>query len=545
MLKNEAAPLKTRIGISGLDEVLMGGINQNNIILLEGSPGAGKTTLGLEFIYRGAMELDEPGLIVSFELGPQKLMRDAAGFGWDFASLEKKKKVKIVYTSPSVILDELQSPDGVLAEQIREIGAKRLLLDGITPLQIFGDSLNGRPFRDSLHVLVESLQRYGVTAMLTREVATRNGDAGQNHGHERFVCDTIITLSAETKRRGIHRYLEVSKSRGQDFIGGQHTFRIEGGKGVQIYRRTQSRPKEFNQQATSSHRTSTGNPALDTMMGGGLYDGSVTLVVGISGTGKTVSGIQFLDQGVKDGKKGLLVTLDEHPQQLIRNAESLGFPLGDWVRDGKVRIHYDSPLELELDVHFEDIVRIVQEDQIERVVIDSLAAYEATSPEESGDFMYALATFFKNRLATAMFNYESPELLGVSQISEDLKASHLVDNIVLLNYVEISTRLRRAITVPKARGSKNLQRTREYVIDQGGISLLDEQSGEAGELEAVPQLPFSSYYGLLSWSPDRKSPIIEERVVSGESLPKSPKMEKQKPVRSNGAPSRREKGRRH
>ena len=522
----KSSPDSILTGISGLDEVLIGGVKQNNIILVEGAPGTGKTTLGLEFIYRGAKEFGEPGLIVSFELSPQKLLRDAAGFGWDFESLQAEGKVKIIYTSPMVILDELQSPDGVLSSEIKAIGAKRILVDGLAPMRIFSESMNRRPFRDSLHLLVESLQRYGVTAMLTNEVSTVGSDYRDFGNHERFVCDTIITLSTRKHRRQMYRALEVSKSRGQDYITGQHTMRIVGGHGVRVYRRTQSRPKEFNDQPTSSKRLMVGIPALNEIFGGGLYEGSTTLTVGISGTGKTVLGTHFLLEGVAQGEKGLMVTLDEHPAQIQRNSNTLGFDLAGAVKDKEVIIQYDSPLELELDVHYDEITRIVEENNIKRVVLDSLAAYESASPEESMDFIYALATYFKNRLVTAIFNYESPELLGVSQISENIKASHLVDNIVLLNYVEISTRIRRAITVPKSRGSWNIQLTREFVIGSGGISLLDENSGEAAKIDEVPQLPFSSYYGILARSPARHSPIIDEGLASGEGLPKSPKMNK-------------------
>jgi circadian clock protein KaiC len=510
-------------GVSGLDEVLFGGVTRNNIILVEGAPGTGKTTLGLGFIHAGAQQFDEPGVIVTFELSPQKLLRDARGYDWDFEALERQHKVKILYTSPSVLLDELQSTDGVLASEISALGAKRLLIDGLTPLQLLAQSRHERPYRESLHLLVEGLQRLGITAMLTRETEESGGEVA-THAHERFVCDTIITLGAQKRRRSVHRTLEVVKSRGQEFLTGDHTLRIESGRGIQVYRRTQSRPREFVEQPTSLERLSIGCAALDDMMQGGLYRGSVTLVVGISGTGKTVSGVQFLTEGVKRGETGLLVTLDEHPQQLIRNASTLGLDLATPMAQQKMFIHYDSPLELELDVHFERIVRMVEEHRIQRVVLDSLAAYESASPEEATDFLYSLVTYLKRRLCTVVCNYESPELLGVSQISEELKASHLVDNIVIFNYVEISTRLRRAVTIPKVRGSKNVQLTREYVIGQGGISLLDEKRGQAAELPEVPQLPFSSYYGLLSRSPARQSPVIQEALQQGTALPTSPRL---------------------
>ncbi|HEU4775272.1 MAG TPA: ATPase domain-containing protein, partial [Telluria sp.] len=283
----------------------------------------------------------------------------------------------------------------------------------------------------------------------------------------------------------------------------------------------QSRPIGMHDQPTSNERLSVGSKAIDDMMDGGLYQGSVTMVSGISGTGKTVLSVQFLTSAIAAGHKTLLVSLDEHPRQLMRNASSLGFDLSGMVERGELFIHYESPLELELDVHFERIIQLVEKEGIDVVVFDSVAVYEMTSPDEVADYLYALATFFKDRLATIFFNYESPELLGLSQISEELKGSHLVDNIILLNYVEISTVLRRAIAIPKVRGSRNQQITREYIIGEGGLILLDENAGNADPSGVVPQLPFSSYYGLLSRSPSRQSPLIEDAIAQGSKMPES------------------------
>jgi circadian clock protein KaiC len=339
--------------------------------------------------------------------------------------------------------------------------------------------------------------------------------------HERFVFDTVISLTREEVKRRVQRRLTVLKSRGQDFIAGSHTMRIEAGQGIHVYRRAQSRPVNTNDQPTSNERLSIGSKAIDDMMDGGLYKGSVTMVSGISGTGKTVLSVQFLRSAIEAGHKTLLVSLDEHPQQLMRNASSLGFDLQGMTERGELFLHYESPLELELDVHFERVATLVEKEGIDCVVFDSIAVYEMASRSEVADYLYALATFFKNRLATILFNYESPELLGLSQISEELKGSHLVDNIILLNYVEISTVLRRAIAIPKVRGSRNLQVTREYVIAEGGLVLLDETANSADPASSVPQLPFSSYYGLLSRSPSRQSPLIEDAIAQGNKMPES------------------------
>lgn len=509
-------------GVTGLDDILLGGIKRGNILLVEGAPGAGKTTLGLEFIYRGVANFEEPGLIVSFELSPDKLLRDAAGFGWDFKGLESAGKLKIIYTSPLVILQELQSHDGLLMTEMKRLGTKRILIDGLTPLKLFGEIFNGRPFRDSLHLLVESLQRQDVTAMLTREVPALEQARAAEFSHEQFVCDTILTLRNEPRGRSNVRSIEVSKSRGQDFITGKHTLRIEADKGVRVYQRAQARPRGPVEQPTSTKRSSLGVEAVDEMIGQGVFDGSVTLVVGVSGTGKTVLGVQFLVEGAKQGKKCLLVTLDEHPAQIMRNAEGLNLDLQKYVDDGTVQVYYESPQELELDVHFHNITRLMDEHKVERVLVDSLAAYHVHESDrrEFRDFIYALTTHMKDRLITAFLNYESPELLGVSQISEDLKASTIVDNIILLNYVEFSNRLRRAITVPKARGSAPQRVTREYMIQRGGI-MLRPSTPQDEEIEPVPQLPFSSYYGVLARSPARRSPLIDEHVIAGKDLPET------------------------
>src|SRR5580698_10619959 len=120
-----------RTGISGLDRILMGGIPRTNVILVEGTTGSGKTLLGTEFIYRGITEFNEPGIIVVFEVSPDKLIRDAATLGWDLAELQEQKKLQIVFTSPQVLNQELRSADSLLLEIAGEMGAQRIFIDGI------------------------------------------------------------------------------------------------------------------------------------------------------------------------------------------------------------------------------------------------------------------------------------------------------------------------------------------------------------------------------------------------------------------------------
>ena len=508
-----------KTGIKGLDDIFLGGIRANNIVLLEGCSGTGKTSLGLEFIYRGAKDFKESGIILSFESSEERLMRDAKGLGLDFKTLGKKKGVvKTIHSNPSVIFQELLSLDGQLFKEIKSINAKRVLIDGLTPLKMFAEQFNGRSFRDSLYSIIAQLQNAGVTAILTRELPENFGETtGQLD--EQFICDSIIRLQNHAERRNSHRCIEIRKSRGQDFIQGQHTIKFLTGEGLKVYQRTYSRAQTFNAQASSTTRISTGIKTLDPIIGGGIYEGSVTLVVGISGTGKSVISMQFLTDGAKQGKKGLMISLDEQPKQILRNAKTLSMGIEDQIKAGNILLHCESPLELEMDVHFDKIVQLIEENDIERVVIDSVVSYKNSNVEEAQNLIYALASYMKNNLITSFFNYESPELLGLSQISEDLKASAIVDNIILLNYVEISTQMRRAVTVPKSRGTEIPQRTREFVIEKGGLRLIEDQPSK--EVEEVPQLPFSSYYGILSRAPARHSPAIEGSIARGEELPPS------------------------
>lgn len=310
----------------------------------------------------------------------------------------------------------------------------------------------------------------------------------------------------------MRRSVEIMKSRGQDFEGGQHTLRIKGGKGLEIFRRVQARARgEMAQPTSTTKRSVIGVDALDSIIGGGIFDGSTTMLVGGSGTGKTILTVQLLLEGaVKQNRRGLLVSLDEHPAQILRNAETLGLNLQSQVDSGMIHVFFESPQELEIDLHFDQIIRTIEENDIQRLVIDGMSSYSTSLKDFRiyREFFHALVSYSKHRLMTTFFNYENPEVFGISRFMPDFPLSSIVDNIILLNFVELNDKLHRAMTVVKARGCKHDFITREYEIGQGGILLKSTDPADA-----LPLLPFNRYLGLLSRAPTRLTPDVPSRKV--------------------------------
>src|SRR6266446_1414906 len=226
-----------RTGIDGLDEILLGGIPRNNVILVQGPAGSGKTLMGIEFIYRGIVEFNEPGIIVVFETSPDKIIRDAAGFGWNLEELQQQNKLKIVFTTPQVMDRELRSPDSLLLETAVEIGARRIFVDGIGLLSTALAGASPSPvidgsYRELLQQLLEALNRQNLTAILSQELTSIPATSEM----VAFLADTVIHLNRYRRNRQSLRSIEIVKSRGQQYESGEHTLHITGNKGLQVFR---------------------------------------------------------------------------------------------------------------------------------------------------------------------------------------------------------------------------------------------------------------------------------------------------------------------
>lgn len=488
-----------KTGIAGLDTILSGGISRGNVILVEGSIGVGKTTMGVEFVYRGASEFDEPGIIVLFEVSPDKVMRDALAFGWDLRKLETEQRLKIVFTTRDVLRQELQQADSVLLDEAARIGARRIFIDGVARLVGVDGSADSR---SAFHVLTEGLQRENLTALLAVEAAALAGSAALSLPEE-SIADTVIRLKMEDSQRATVRSIEIVKSRGQDFQMGRHTFRIVDGAGIEVYRRVQAPRKASRDHAAAfdpSTRVSTGIPGLDEIANGGYFLGSTTVVAGISGVGKSVMGLQYMAEGLRLGERSLMLSLDEQVPQILRNASSVGIDLEEGMKSGLVHVEYEPPQEIQVDVHFHHIEELVQEFKPKRVLIDSLSTYGSTLGPGGRifrDFFHALVALMKENQIAAVYNHENPEMLGMRSMMGDFGMSSLVDNIVLMNWIELGDSFRLGLTIAKMRANPVDRVTHECEVVNGvGMTVLPR------ELPS-PRHSFSAYAGLISRSPER------------------------------------------
>lgn len=252
-------------GIPGLDKLLFGGFLEGDAVLVAGAPGTGKSTLGMQYIYEGIMRYDEPGFFITFEEFPQQIYRDALNFGWDFRGLEEDDKLKVLFTSPDLMFQDIKRHEGIFPEMIREIGAKRVVVDSLTHFQRLAS--NQGELREIIYSLINALKREGLTPLLLRELV--EGEV-IGAGSEEFTADSVIHLTMERVNGQRMRFLEILKSRGSRHIPAKSLFFMQD-HGLSVVSPFQDAFFRYQEAA------SVGIPDLDTLMGGGIPYGAFYL----------------------------------------------------------------------------------------------------------------------------------------------------------------------------------------------------------------------------------------------------------------------------
>ncbi len=348
-------------GIDGFNDLLLGGFIKKSAILVEGVPGAGKTTFGLEFVYKGIIEMNEPGIVITFEEFPEQLYRDAANYGWNLRQLEEENLLRVICTSPEIILDDTI---GFLDSVVKEISAKRLLLDSVTQFNM--ELSNPSELRKSVYSLCSGFKRMGLTSILTKEV---DDYSSQQTAFEEYLVDTVIRLYFEESFRSRRRYIEILKSRGQDFVSGKYPFKFAN-TGLEIVGVPKTNKLPDPQTSAVPERLPSGVDGLDTILGGGFLKGTTIMVEGASGTGKSVMGLHYLLEGLKHDEKGLLVITEESSHFISQyinsfniNVEKINYEQDIFLLD---RVFSSTSIEEVIS----DVIKKVEVNSIQRVVID-------------------------------------------------------------------------------------------------------------------------------------------------------------------------------
>ncbi len=460
---------KAPTGIAGLDEITNGGLPRGRPTLVCGSAGCGKTLLGLEFLVRGALQYDEPGVFMSFEETVDDLVVNGLSLGFDLQRLSSRRRLLLDYVH--LERNELTETgaydlEGLfvrLGHAIDTIGAKRVVLDTIEML--FSGLSDQFAVRAELARLFRWLKARRVTAIVTGE---RTAESLTRHGLEEYVSDCVILLDQRVIEQSATRRLRILKYRGSAHGGNEMPFLIDD-HGLSVLPITSL---GLAHPASTAH-VSTGIAGLDGMFGKkGYYRGNSVLASGTAGTGKSSLAAHFADATCRRGERCLYFAFEESSSQIARNMRSIGIDLEPWMRRDLLRVHAQRPTALGLEAHLVAMHRLIEDWKPRVVIVDPVTNMIAVGSETEVKSMLArLIDFMKLRQITALFTSLTEG--GGAAERTDLGVSSLMDVWMLLGNLEANGERNRTIQIVKARGMPHSNQVREFVMSNRGITLVD------------------------------------------------------------------------
>jgi circadian clock protein KaiC len=454
-------------GIKGFDEIARGGLPAGRPTLVCGSAGSGKTLFAVEFLVRGALEYNEPGVFLSFEENADDLTVNVASLGFNLQELCSRKK--IVLDHIDINKSEFEETgeydlEGLfvrLGHEIDSIHAKRVVLDTIEVL--FSTFSNSSILRSELQRLFRWLKDKGVTAVVTAE---RGDGTLTRHGLEEYISDCVILLDHRIKDQLSTRRIRIIKFRGSVHGGDEYPFLIDK-DGISIFPITSL---ELEQKA-SSDRISTGVPALDEMLEGkGYFRGSSILVSGTAGTGKTSLVAHAADAACRRGERCLFLAFEESQDQIIRNMRSIGIDFGPWMKNGLIQFHAVRPTLYGLEMHLATIHRLINDFNPALVVFDPVSNFTSMGDNpEVYSMLLRLIDFLKvNGVTIILTNLISGDTL--SEVSE-VGISSIMDTLIVLRDIEYANDRTRVLFILKSRGMAHSRQFREILFTDKGIDL--------------------------------------------------------------------------
>jgi len=477
--KREISPFeKAPTGISGLDEITFGGLPRGRTTLVAGGAGSGKTIFAMEFLLRGAVQYNEPGVFVSFEENPDELRENFASLGYDLHDLVSRKKIVIEHIAIERSQIEETGEYDLEALFIRldfareTIGAKRMVLDTIEVL--FAGLQNTAVLRSELRRLFRWVKDKDLTAVVTGERGERSLT---RHGLEEYVADCVILLDHRVIDQISTRRLRVLKYRGTSHGTDEFPFIIDE-KGISVLPITSAGLDH----EVSIERISSGITRLDVMLGGkGFYRGSSILISGTAGTGKSSIAANFALATCKRGERCLYFAFEESASQIMRNMRSINIHLAPFVKKELLRFSSSRPTSHGLEAHLSVIHKLIEEHKPSSTIFDPISNFISLGTGgEIKSMLTRVVDYLKSRNITALFTNLTHG--GRALESTDSAVSSIMDTWILLRDIESGGERNRGMYVLKSRGMAHSNQIREYVISEKGIDLLDVYTGPEGVL---------------------------------------------------------------
>jgi circadian clock protein KaiC len=485
---SSVAPPSTRdvapTEILGLDDVLRGGLTRQRLYLIEGAPGSGKTTLALQFL-RSAAARGEPVLYVTLSETEEELRAVAVSHGWtldgvtihELTPTEEAIEPDEQYTMFHASEMELSTTIKAVLETVDALGPTCVAFDSLSELRL----LAGSPlrYRRQILALKQYLGARHCTTMLLDDMTATDQDLQMQS-----IAHGVIRLEQLSPEYGAERRrLRIVKLRGVPFRSGFHDYIIRYG-GIDVFPRLIA---SEHRHVASRVKHSSGIQGIDQLLGGGIEEGTSTLIVGAAGTGKSTLATQFVVAAASRGTRAAMFIFDENPGTLISRCTEMGIDLAGAIESGRITLQQVDPAELAPGEFIQAVRTAVNDQRASILVIDSLNGYLNAMPGEkflTVQLHELLMYLGQQSVATIMIGAHQG-LIG-SAMNTPVDASYLADAVILLRYFEARGEVRQAISVVKKRGSRHERTIRDFALDERGIHVGEPLRDFRGVLTGVP-----------------------------------------------------------
>lgn len=473
----------SQTGVPGLDDILQGGLTRNRIYLLEGDPGAGKTTLAIQFLLTGEA-LGEKGLYITLSESLAELTSVMRSHQWDPAAIEIREFIateeglapdaQVTMYHPSEV--ELSETIRRIITAVEEVKPARIVIDSLSELRLL--SQGTVRYRRQVLALKSFFISRASTVLLLDDKTSEGPD-----NQLRSIANGVITLEQLAPEYGAERRrLRVAKLRGRTYRGGYHDYAIRTG-GLDVF------PRLVAAEHHTEHKpvaVPSGVKALDELLGGGPSRGTTTLMMGPAGCGKTTVALQYAAAAAGRGEHVTIYAFDEGRTTLLNRADALGIPVRKYVDSGMIHLQQVDPAEMPPGEFAHAVRQSVERDGARMVLIDSLNGYMQSMPEERylTSHLHELFSYLNQQGVTTFFTVAQAGLVGA--MTSPVDASYLADGVVLFRFFEAEARVRRAISVTKKRSGGHESTIRELVIDAKGVKVGEPLTNFRGVLTGIP-----------------------------------------------------------